>query len=398
MTEPTYKIVRFEAENFKRLKAVEITPTGEIIELTGANAQGKSSIIDGIAATFGGASAVPPEPIHRGAKKGHVEIDVGAFRVRREFTTRGDRLKMIAADGTDIAKPQTELTRLCGGTLAFDPLSFMREKPAEQARILREMVGLDTTEMDAASKAAYDARTTVNRDLKSATARRDVIKVPAGAPESEVSASYLLQRIADARKANDERDRQFRRAGEIRQRMANLERDLERLAEELESITLGEPADTAALEDELTNLEARNRAARARVDADAIDNQIAALEAESKRYTDAIDDIAAKKKAMVEGASYPLPGLAVVDGVVTYNDLPLLQASQAEQLRVSTAIGMALNPRLHVMLINDGSLLDSTSLRMVAEMAKAADFQVWIERVDESGERGIVIEDGRVKQ
>jgi hypothetical protein len=110
-------------------------------------------------------------------------------------------------------------------------------------------------------------------------------------------------------------------------------------------------------------------------------------------------DIAAVDAAKAEAlrqARFPVPGLAfTADGGVTLNDLPLEQASSAEQLRVSLAMGIALNPRLKVLLIRDGSLLDETSMRLIAEMAEQAGAQVWIEIVSTGGV-GIVIEDGQV--
>ena len=39
------KIVRLTAENFKRLIAVEITPQGNVIQITGKNGAGKSSLM-----------------------------------------------------------------------------------------------------------------------------------------------------------------------------------------------------------------------------------------------------------------------------------------------------------------------------------------------------------------
>lgn len=51
------------------------------------------------------------------------------------------------------------------------------------------------------------------------------------------------------------------------------------------------------------------------------------------------------------------------------------------------------NPKLKVVLIRDGSLLDENSLRTVGEMAEAAGAQVWLETVGKDGE-GIIIEDG----
>jgi len=57
---------------------------------------------------------------------------------------------------------------------------------------------------------------------------------------------------------------------------------------------------------------------------------------------------------------------------------------------------MALNPTVRVLRVTDGSLLDSENLALLADMAQQQNVQVWIERVDESGTVGVVIEDGRV--
>ena len=82
---------------------------------------------------------------------------------------------------------------------------------------------------------------------------------------------------------------------------------------------------------------------------------------------------------------------------MTFDGKPFDQASSAEQLRVSVAMGIALNPTLRVLLVRDGSLLDKESFKMMAEMASEADAQVWIERVEDDDHVGIVIEDGAVK-
>ena len=104
-------------------------------------------------------------------------------------------------------------------------------------------------------------------------------------------------------------------------------------------------------------------------------------------------------KTKAEGlaaARFPIPGLGFEDGGVSYQGVPFKQASSAEQLRVSLAMAIALNPSLRVIRIADGSLLDSDNLTLIESMAREHDFQVWIEMVDDSGERGIVIEDGAV--
>jgi hypothetical protein len=94
----------------------------------------------------------------------------------------------------------------------------------------------------------------------------------------------------------------------------------------------------------------------------------------------------------------PVTGLGLSEDGVTLNGLPLDQASAAEQLRVSVAIGIAMNPRLRVLLLRDASLLDRDSLALLADMAKAAGAQVWLERVEDDSATAVVIEDGMVKE
>lgn len=92
----------------------------------------------------------------------------------------------------------------------------------------------------------------------------------------------------------------------------------------------------------------------------------------------------------------PVPGLSLAEGRVLLNGVPFDQSSSAEQIRTSVAIAMAANPKLRIIRIKDGSLLDEDGLRLIAEQAKENDYQVWIERVDSSGKIGIVMEDGSV--
>ena len=62
------------------------------------------------------------------------------------------------------------------------------------------------------------------------------------------------------------------------------------------------------------------------------------------------------------------------------------------------AVAMAINPDLRVVIIRDGSLLDTKHMAVIEQMAKDKDFQVWMEIVDESGEVGVYIEDGQVSK
>jgi hypothetical protein len=61
-------------------------------------------------------------------------------------------------------------------------------------------------------------------------------------------------------------------------------------------------------------------------------------------------------------------------------------------------MGFALHPRLKILLIRDGSLLDENNLKTVAEMAQEHDGQVWIERVSKGAECSVIIENGLVAE
>jgi hypothetical protein len=91
----------------------------------------------------------------------------------------------------------------------------------------------------------------------------------------------------------------------------------------------------------------------------------------------------------------PLEGLGFDDEGVTYNGVPFKQSSGAEQLRVSVAMAMALNPTIRVLRVKDGSLLDDENMSVLEGMAKENDFQIWIEVVKTNGV-GFILEDGEI--
>jgi hypothetical protein len=93
----------------------------------------------------------------------------------------------------------------------------------------------------------------------------------------------------------------------------------------------------------------------------------------------------------------PVDGLAFDENHVLFNGIPIEQLGGAEQIRVSTAVAMALNPKLKVIRIMHGEELDDDNLAILAMIAEQNGYQIWMARVDASGKVGIVMEDGEVK-
>jgi DNA repair exonuclease SbcCD ATPase subunit len=409
----------------KRLTAVTIRPDehGNLVVLSGRNGAGKSSVLDAIAMALGGREQIPAEPIRRGADRAEVVVDLGEIVVRRTFTPSGGGTLVVSnRDGARFQSPQTMLDALVG-RLTFDPLAFSREDPRRQAEILRDLVGLDFAGIDAQRQAAYDQRTEANRTAKALSSQIASMPGHPDAPADPVSVAELTEQLqrataenqrlgkirAAARQAALQAESRERIAQHTRDEIAKLQRVLDQQerdaaaerseAEQAASVAAaaGPDIDTAPVLEQLRGAEDVNRKVRENHRRLAIAADHALAEARSGELSDAIKALDQQKADAIAGAAMPVPGIGFApDGVVTLNALPLEQASAAERIRVSVAIGLAMNPRLRVLLIRDASLLDQDSLRMVADMAREAGAQLWVERVEIDSATTIVIEDGAV--
>jgi len=416
MSDKGQKIIRLEAENVKRLQAVEIKPDGNVIVVGGQNAQGKTSVLDAIQMALGGASSIPAEPIKRGAKKAHVVVETETLTVTRKFTPKGSTLKVESKDGAVFGSPQKMLDSLIGD-ISFDPLEFDRMKPADQLERLKSLVGLDFEDDDRRRQEAFDERTTAKREAKRVTALIDAMPKGIGKRQAAaVDVADLVAELSRCQEANRGNEQWRERLQDLRVDAMNTQETIEKMEAELavhrsdfEKITAqGKEAsakvktlvdeDIQAIRDRIAGAEGVNETARQHVEWQARSNDLTALAERSEDLTETITEIDEQKRDAIENADMPIPGLGFGDGCVMLNDLPLDQASGAERLKASVALGMALNKEMKVLLVRDGSLLDKESLSTIAMLADFSGCQVWLERVSDGKEVSIVIEDGLVKE
>jgi hypothetical protein len=290
----------------------------------------------------------------------------------------------------------------------------MRMDKKKQFDTLRDLTGVDLSDLEKDRAEIAERGRVVKQDIKKLDAQIGALQVPEDAPETEISATDLLSGIQAAMERNRQNAARRQALGIEKSAVENLANEIEELIRQLamkqddcnrrmldlknnEEIAAGfVDEDVQSMQDKLHGIEEHNKAARARIQKEKLTaehdmkkNELTAMEA-------AITAIDAEKTDRVTKAKFPLSGLSFGDGIVMYGGMPLDQSSSAEQLRVSLAMAMALNPKLRVIRITDGSLLDTESMGIVEQMAESGDFQVWIEKVDESGKVGVVIEDGHV--
>ena len=152
----------------------------------------------------------------------------------------------------------------------------------------------------------------------------------------------------------------------------------------------------AYIEDELATVEDTNAKIRANNAACERLNEKQALRDAYEGLTQRLTELDEQKAAALAAATFPVDGLSFDSTGVLYRGVPLSQASSAEQIRVSLAMGMALNPKLRVLMIKDGSLLDEDSMAAIRDQVADGDFQLWLEIVNPDDPTAVLIEDGQV--
>lgn len=422
-------ITGLQVENFKKIKVFALEPKGNVIKISGANASGKTSALDAIQLAIAGTRGGPSAPVRRGAGRGAVRINFGEFIVNRIWTEGGDskgEMWIEAKDGMQYPSPQKVLDGFMG-KLSFDPLAFIRMEPKAQSVELRKLLDLDEAldELKAKEQVDYNVRRDRTKYLDQLKAQRLALEYPAGLPNKKRDIDAMMKELASVADFNLQIEREKTRRELERQRIENTKAaytdrsdEIDRLRakiQELQALNgqdlkdineyaaalkkqkpLAEPKDALALTENIAAARAVNVAIDRKADADAKDKEIERTEQEVQKLSDNINGYRKKQESTIMQAKYPVPGLGFSEEGVTYNGLPFEQASNAEQIEVSVAMGMAGNPKLRVMRIKDGSLLDDESMAMIEKMADQNEFQVWVEVVDTSGKVGVYLVDGEI--
>jgi hypothetical protein len=450
MSNPAVRVVSLQVNNILRLSAVEFKWENgtRVLTLGGKNAAGKSSVLNAIAMALGGMTLCPDEPLKRGESRGFVQLDLCDLVVRREFwrdllaeqpeqgpPAYGEtksRLVVKNAEGVKQEPAQRLLDKLVG-KLTFDPLAFASEDEKPQSEILRRLVGLDFADVNEAHSIAYDKRAVYNREHRDKLVLLDAMTKYDDAPDEEISLSEITSELTKAealRKkaaacyqafiaADRHREDCARQLDEDAQRIVELRNALDVArdkhatstaalehagkivdeARQQEQTALAEVPDVKAINDRITQVEDTNSKVRANTARRAVMAQVVQLQKQMDEQNDELTRVTELKAKKIREAKYPVPGLAISHaGVVTFNGIALKQASTAEQIRVSVAIGFALNPALKLLCVKNGNALDDDSFKLLAECAEAAGGQVLMEIVTKNdSERdsvSVFIEDG----
>ncbi len=426
------KIIKLTAENFMKLVAVEISPEGNAILITGKNAAGKSSVFEAIKALFMGKKYHPDKPIREGADHAEIIGETESFIIKRTFTAKGGgQITVSNAEGMKASSPQALLAKLYG-EIAFEPMGFYRDckevkRQREQRETLMKLTGLDFTDIDKEIAAVKVERSAVKTSKETYDFEAKQIPEFSNRSTELISMVELTEKLTVATQRNEKHTQESMkidalkgenlRAAESLADNAQLIGDLKIKLDEAEA---RQKAGKRLFEDIQAKQEALVIALEPLIDITTINQEIERADREnecirktyqrtellkksaekSKEFADLrkkSQDLEAKKAERLAKAKMPIEKLSVNEDTILYDNIPLAQVNDSMQLQIAVAISMALNPKLKVILMK-GNDLDEASLKAVCKMAEEKDYQVWIEKVsdDKKNKTGFIIEDGSV--
>ena len=408
------KITAFEAENVKRIKAVQLRPDETGLTLIGGNNnQGKTSVLDAIAWALGGNKYRPDAAQRDGSvNPPHLRLRLSnGLLVER----KGVNSSLTVTDPTGRKGGQQILDEFVE-QLALDLPKFMQASDREKADILLRVIGVGDRlqALDRDIKGMYNKRTTIGQIATAKRKHADEMTVYEDVPDEPVSVSDLIRQQQEILARNGENQRKRNNAYKLQaernalaQKVNSLREELDRYTQQLmkadKDMTIAfktaeelQDESTAELESSIRNIEEINRQVRANLDHAHADADAIEYAEEYKQLSDQIDRMRRDRIALLDGAHLPLPELDVQDGLLLYRGKHWRDMSGSDQLRVATAIVRQLNPDCGFVLLDKLEQMDLQTLAEFGDWLTQEGLQAIATRVSTGDECQIIIEDGRV--
>lgn len=438
------QVIKYEAHNVLGVKDIKFDLAGRHLFLVGgANGQGKSSALTALVMALAGKSGMPDYPdiaLRNGEKKGKVTIELTGdeelmesksitveLSLRKKTTgSVVEEFRVLDSTGEEAPEPRKLLQRLF--TLrAFDPLAFERMKPKEKATLVSQMLGLDLSKFDKEYNRVFEDRTVLGRDGKKLAAQFEAAPKHADAPTEEVKVVDLMAEMEKLQGENKARadcernvakakDRQVAltaKADALVEQIAALQKQLDETRIEIDDAEARELSartqlsalpsryeEITAVKDKIAKADETNRKVRENAAREALEKELKKSRGEYQKLTDRLTEIQEERAEAVAKAEWPMPGMELTEDGLLMNGLPFEQASTSQRIMASVKVGMALNPKLRLLVCQHGSDLDNETLDALAKVVEEHQFQLLIELVTRSKEDeercAVIIADGEV--
>ena len=413
----TVKITSFEAENVKRIKAVQLepSPTGLTV-IGGRNNQGKTSVLDAIAWALGGKKMMPSDP-HRAGSVMDPEIRVqlsNGMIVER----KGKNSDLKVTDPSGRKSGQAILDSLIG-EMALNIPKFMEMSSKDKARTMLQKMGISDqlAAIDREKEKLSAERLYVGRQAR---AKEESLKSMERYPDAgeeiwsaadliDQQQAILLKNAENARKRgqigqyeqdlkrlNEDINTQEMRLNQMKQHRMQIMSDLE-IAKK-DALELFDES-TEELQDNISKIDLHNQQVRANQAYKAAEEQTTELRKSFKDLNLRVAELDQKRLGLLQGANLPLSGLSVNEAAeLIYKGQRWDNMSGSDQLKVAAAICQAMNPHCGFVLLDKLEQMDQQTMEEFGQWLEAEGLQAIATRVSTGDECSIIIEDGRVKR
>jgi hypothetical protein len=420
------KIASLELENVKRVSALSLSPAPNGLTLIGGdNAQGKTSVLDAIAFALGGEKYRPSNLAKVGAVADpYIKLTLSNGLV---VERKGKNAALKVTDPAGRKAGQALLDSFVA-EFALDLSKFLNAKPADKAKTLLQLLGIGD-KLDALQKqedGLYNQREAEGRIADQKKKFYQEMAWHDGVPEAPLSASDLLAQSQEVMRRNAELANARQNVKALKEtaeglaktlktkegRVAELEgmltaaraeakeAELNHLkakkdAEDAASTPIGADESTAEVEAQIDALEETNAKVRQNLDKEKAKEDAEAARKVYDGLTADIEAVRTERKALLDSAPMPLPGLSVEKGELVFNGKAWDCMSASEQLRAGVAILRALNPECGFVLLDKLEQMDLSTLGEFGGWLESNKLQGISTRVSKGEECAIIIEDGR---
>lgn len=409
------KITQLEAENVKRIKAIQLSPSESGLTIIGGrNNQGKTSVLDALAWALGGDRFRPSQAAREGSTVPpylKVTLSDGIIVERK-----GKNSALTVTDPSG-KKAGQQLLNAFIEPLALDLPKFMQMSDREKADTLLQIIGVgeQLAALEHKEQELYNQRHAIGQiaDQKAKYAKEQAFWPDA--PKDLISASDLIAQQQDILARNGENQRKRAMVEIIARQVETLQAKVSDLAMQMNTAQEELAAKSADLETarksaEQLHDESTEELERSIRDIETINAKVRdnlnreKAEEDARGYREQYDALTAElektrqaKRNLLDGAHLPLPGLGVEDGALTYQGQRWDNMSGSDQLRVATAIVRCLKPQCGFVLLDKLEQMDLTTLREFGAWLESEGLQAIATRVSTGGECSIIIEDGYVQ-
>lgn len=437
------KLLSYEAHNVMRVSNIRFDLEGcHLFLVGGKNAQGKTSALTALLAALCGKSGMdyPEVLLKDGEEEGWVKVQltgdedlhepsgltVELLLKRKRGGAVVEQFRILDSAGEEAPEPRTLLKRLYE-LRAFDPLEFRQCGKKERKAVLEKLLGLDFSKENEEVKRLYEQRTVVNREVVKRQSNLTSCQVHKDAPEKEVSTLELMSELEKAQEHNRaikeaeveakattarieqavlQRDAIKDQIEALRRKSEEMKEQIKALAEKEDRQKLAldemESIDESEIRQKIKDSESINRKVRDNRKYAELKKAFKEVEAEAEELSEKIKTLRSEQERKIREAKFPVPGMGMDEEGVLLNGLPFEQASGKEQLLASVEVGMALNPKLRLMVCQDASRLDEEAIEALDAKLKEHDFQMIAELVTRSQQDddrcSVVISNGKVKR